>query len=154
MPSLLDGLGEEPGEPVESLAVTPTRQLSAKEQRQEALQAVEEEILVESLSIVENALSFQDIEPGTQTPPPDWVERLGVEGAQKRLRMANAAWMSNKDAPMGLQLARATAVGIIKARSSEKQGNRTLNVVQINMPAPAPPRQTAPEDRIIIEENK
>ena len=49
------------------------------------------------------------------------------------MRMALAAWMSNKEAPVGLRLAQATTMGILKARAQKgDSGGKPLNIaVQI-----------------------
>lgn len=67
--------------------------------------ALEERLFKRSMSIVEDTMYFADIRPDEngefpKIPPPEWVAELGYEGAERRLTVAKAAWMSKKDAPV------------------------------------------------------
>lgn len=101
------------------------------------LRDIESGLLERSMAILGDALSFRDIEPGSETCPPEWRD-MDPDEAVKRLRVANAAWLGKKDAPVGLDLAKQVAVGIIKARATEKTAPKTLNVTVVNMSAPLP----------------
>lgn len=100
------------------------------------LQRMEEDILERSLGVVQASMHWQDIEPDAEEPPQAWVDELGKEGAQKRFRVARAAWMSAKTAPVGLSLAKATALGITKVRAMTKMATPTLNVAFVTWKAP------------------
>ena len=100
------------------------------------LQRMEEDILERSLEVVQASMHWQDIEPDAEEPPQAWVDELGREGAQKRFRVARAAWQSAKTAPVGLSLAKATALGITKVRAMTKMATPTLNVNFVNFQAP------------------
>lgn len=85
---------------------------------------------------VEAALHWEDIDPDVTEPPPEWVEAIGYEAAKKRLRVARAAWMNAKDAPVGLGMARTTAVGIMKVRSALKVSSPTLQINLVSFASP------------------
>ena len=114
---------------------------ASRAERMDRLRDLENTLLETSLAVVGDALSFRDIDAGATEAPPDWGG-MDPDEAVKRLRMANAAWMNKKDAPVGIELAKQVAVGIIKARATEKAAPKTLNVVQIQMSAPLPQFET------------
>lgn len=97
----------------------------------------EDQILSESLSIIGDALSFAEVEPGqnaSNEAPSEWLERYGYDRkrAQVAWRVANYAMLPKKDAPFGLGLAERVAVGILDAKA--KQGRvHTMNVLAIQM---------------------
>jgi hypothetical protein len=141
-----DGWGDLP----ESHPIVPHQQyqIDSGKERRERIQNMEDGLLEKSLQTVAHALSFADIDPGATAAPEDWGHLTEAEKG-KRLRVANAAWLGKKDAPVGLELSRSVAIGIIRARSVEKAAPRTLNVVQIQMSAPLPQFETVEveEDR-------
>lgn len=85
---------------------------------------------------VEAALHWEDIDPDVAEPPTEWVESIGYEAAKKRLRVAKAAWMNAKDAPVGLGMARNTFVGITKVRSALKASSPTLQINLVSFASP------------------
>lgn len=114
----------------------------------ERLKDVQNEILVENLRIIEDVTHFRDIEPqqvvegvlidGTTEPPQEWIDQVGEVEAKKRLRIARAAWMNAKDAPVGLAIAKSVVVGITKALATVSSGPKVLNVAVVQMTAPLP----------------
>ena len=97
------------------------------------LKKLEDNILHESLSVIEGALQFQGLDPNQDLtadaePPAEWIIKYGEEEAWKKFRMAQAAWLPQKDAPMGFKVATATAASILKARSGTKQMPQQLNI--------------------------
>lgn len=115
----------------------------------ERLATMQDELLERSLSVVDASMRFAEIEPDTKEPPQEWIDELGgnVEKARRRLRVARAAWMSTSEAPVGIKVASAVAVGIIKAKATEKAQPRTLNIQVVQMTAPMP---TFPEQDLEI----
>lgn len=110
---------------------------SLTEEKFAEIRAIEDEILAESSLVIRDALRFREIEPDADGPPEVWVDEVGEEEAMRRFRMAKAAHMNAKQAPVGFSLAKATMVGITKARAAAGAGVRTLNVgVSVVMPAP------------------
>lgn len=102
------------------------------------LASMQDELLVRSLNVVEGAMAFAEIEPTDSDPPAEWIEQLGEEKARIKFRIARAAWMAAKDAPVGIKVASALAVGIIKAKATEKAGPKQLNIAFVQMTAPLP----------------
>lgn len=109
------------------------------------IKSIEDELLLEVSTIVRDAMCFRDIEPNAEFAPAEWyqsmVDKIGdgpaKDEAAKRFRMAKAAWMNSKEAPVGLKLAQNTMIGIIKARATEDQAPRPLNVAVQIVQAPA-----------------
>lgn len=115
-------------------------------ERQERISAAEQELYESSLSVLVDASQFGNIDPNlTDQPPPDWVERLGTEEAAKRMALCRAAWLPNKDAPSGLQIAKYVVGAFAKARAAATQP-RALNVTLIQMVGP---QVTYPELEIV-----
>jgi hypothetical protein len=103
-----------------------------------AIRAVEDEIYVESVTTVRDALRFNEIDHEWTEPPVEWVAELGEHEAKKRFRLARYGCMPGKDVPFGLKLAQDTLVGIAKARATEKAGPKTLNMIYVKISAPMP----------------
>lgn len=126
----------------ELVTVTPVAVVkrTAEEDRLAKLRQIEDDLLQQSLTVMDDVHGFRDIECGQTEPPIEWIKKLGFDEAEKRLRVANAAWLSAKEAPVGLMIAQRVAIGIIKARSSEKAQSRSLNIalVQMTMPVQKP----------------
>jgi hypothetical protein len=125
------------------------RKKSAEEKRFNTLKHIEEELFQESMGLVRDALRFTEVEGplkdengnnyfSTHVPPQEWVDELGEEGAKRRLRAAQAGWMSKKDSPVAVQVASALVVGIGRSRAASNQGPKTLNVQLIQVSAPLP----------------
>jgi len=102
------------------------------------MKTLEAELFLESMQIVSDMNKCKYIDPGQSEPPEEWVEELGYKAAKERLRLANAGWMSKKEAPIALQVAQAVVIGISRSRASEKAGPKTLNVQVVQMSAPLP----------------
>lgn len=115
---------------------------------EEELRNVENEILVSSLGVVHASVDFAEVTPGDTEPPPEWVTKYGRPAALKRLRIAQAAWLSNKDAPVGIRVATQIASSIIKSRSVEKAAPRQLSVTWVS---PAAPTQVHSYPEIVVE---
>lgn len=104
------------------------------------IRSMEDELLEESLEVVEGALMFAHIAPDQKEPPEEWVERWGREKAERMFRLAGYGLMANKDAPVGIKVARDIATGILRNRATEKMGPRELNVAFVQMPMAALPQ--------------
>lgn len=119
--------------------VTPSSQaLSAQHEK---LAGIEDDILRTSMETVQDAMFWQDVFPVGESeapagPPQQWVDELGEERARRRFRVAMAACMNAKDAPVGLGMARATFMGITKVRAASKVGSPTLAIQFVNFPQP------------------
>lgn len=113
-------------------------QRSARENRDEYFRSVEDELLTETIAVVRDTLRFREIDPDEEGIPDEWVKEAGLIEATKRKRVASAAWMSAKEAPVGIAVAKSVMIGITRARATEKSGPRSLNVQTVYMTAPMP----------------
>jgi hypothetical protein len=117
------------------------------------LRSLEDDLLERTLRIIDGAMHFDEIDDPADGASPeavaagvddslaipeDWVRELGFVKAQRRMRMARAAWKGAKDGPVGLKLASQVFNGIVKARATEKAAPAQLNVISIQMTAPLP----------------
>lgn len=113
-----------------------------------AFEAMERDIAEKSLFVMHGALSFAEIDPYVNLqegeeppgPPAAWVEELeqmypgrGEELAEQKLRVARAAWLPSKEAPVGLKMAQMTAIGLARIRAGDRQAGRNLNVQVVNV---------------------
>lgn len=106
--------------------------------RADRIAVIEEEVHAEAATIIRDALCFMKVDGTTVEPPEAWVAELGAEGAMQRLRTAQMANLSPKDAPIGLRLAKDTLVGMAKAKAASKRPATTLNMVVVAMTGPLP----------------
>lgn len=135
--SFLDDLGDEdePKELVPAPAVS-LRRKSAEEKQLDRLRAREDRILEKALATVEDVGGARDIDDQHDgTIPDEWIAEVGLVEAGKRLRVAMDSRRNKKEAPVYLEHMRATALGIIKARSSQPAPDISLN---FNMTIAAP----------------
>lgn len=107
----------------------PTRWLARKQQQ----------IFEDASRVTEDVLAFRDIDPSTTEPPKEWVDALGPKEAMKRFRIAQSAWMSAKEAPVGIKVAKELVVGISKALGESAQAPRVLNMQKVVVYSGAPP---------------
>lgn len=122
--------------PLATVDASPSSLANEKKARLDKLRAIEDEILYESSMTIRDALRFRDIDENDEEPPPAWVEELGWNEAMRRFRAAKAGQMSAKTAPVALSLAKATMVGITKARAADG-ASRQINIgVSVTMPSP------------------
>lgn len=106
----------------------------------ELLKAAEDNILAESIAIVQGCLGFADLEfddEGNPQYPKEWDD-LPEGEKNKRVRLAKFGCMPSGDFPHGGKLAHQTMVGIIKARATEQSGSKVLNIENATFPSPAP----------------
>lgn len=103
---------------------------------QDKLQRLEDRILEKSLLTVYDSLHWEDIDAGAVDPPQAWIDEVGLEAAKKRLRVAQAAWMNAKEAPVALNMARAISMGITKVRAARQVGTPTLNINFVSFQQP------------------
>lgn len=107
------------------------------------LRAAEDRVLKQSLETIEGLLDFSALGFNEQGQldenqiPFEWGLLSDAEKARK-IRLARYGCLPSADIPHGAKLAHATAMGIIKARATEKGGTRVLNLEISSFPAPAP----------------
>lgn len=144
--SLLDDLEEElevldeappPVALVPEVVESAPKALTKREKTENQLRRLEDDLLRQNMTIIADAGYFREIDPDMEEPPKEWILELGKRGAKNRLRMAKAAWLNAKEAPVGLAVAKSVMTGIIKARAAEKDAPRSLNIaVAVNMSLP------------------
>lgn len=118
--------------------------VSAQLAKVEALQTIQDQILIKTGEIVSNGLSFAEIDPDAKEPPEKWVKEMGLQKATEKFRTARYNLMSAKEAPVGTKLAAQIYVGIVRAKATEKGGAPRLNIEKVIMVESAPreyPRQ-------------
>ncbi len=119
------------------------------EQKETELQAIENDLYRDSITLMRDGLKFADIEPDQTEPPPAWVEELGMDGALKKLRTAKYNLMAASAAPVGIKVAAQIFTGITKARATERAAPRSLNIAKVYMTVPAReyPEQESEKDK-------
>lgn len=112
--------------------ISPADRRLKPEERQalslEPFREMEKELLDQSTQILSDSLAWPEITAETEEPPPEWVAALGLKKATQKLRVAKAAWMPTKEAPVGLKMAQATVLGIARLHAGDRQENQKLNV--------------------------
>lgn len=99
-----------------------------------ALAQIEDRILTKSSRIVQSALSASELDDDAVGPPADWVERWGEKEARKRYRIAMDARRNSKNAPVYLELAKATTTGILKSKASRQEAEKGAAInIQVNI---------------------
>lgn len=105
------------------------------------IQKAKEEIFIEAMDIIRGAAHGRDVyDPLNNGPLQEgtleldqtllrWEAELGSRSkAKARLRAAQAACRSQKDAPLFLNLAKSVVIGMAKADALASAGNRELNI--------------------------
>jgi hypothetical protein len=133
---LEDPVSLEPAVPVARSVVSRKRELTFEERKQQELQAIQDSLLEDSLNILSASLKFADMDPEeieAGLMPAEWVKKYGQAGAEKLVRICRYSLMSKKNAPVGLDVARTVAMGILKATAVEKSARRVLNVQVVQL---------------------
>lgn len=149
---VMAGKGELRAEVVEQVALVqgpprgalPARASLATES--ERLEEVENGIYVQNLDIVEGMTHCFEVTPEDTEPPTEWVEKLGLERATVRFRIAKASWLAPKDAPVALTAANKIVTSLAKARATRDAGRQGL---QLNVVAVFP-TQTRQYEELIV----
>ena len=128
----LDELNEELAE---KIVAKPKKLSKRAEDRLDRLRNLENELFEKSLLVVGSTCDFAELDPVDPDKIPEkWIELYGEEEARKRHRVAMAGWQSVKTAPKAIDVALKVAVGIIRARATERGGVKQLNMNVIKMP--------------------
>jgi hypothetical protein len=118
--------------------------LQKKREQRDKLIGLRDELLSETMGVMRDAMRFRDIDehlPKEADPNYQRLEEdLGPIDAERAYRIAKAAWRPNSEAPAGLKLAAAIAVGILKANASEKGAAPALNIGKVIINAAAVPQ--------------
>lgn len=93
-----------------------------------------------NLKILDDVAHFREVDPslGADQPlPSQWVDELGQEEAERRMRIALSGWVSERHAPVAFKLAANVVTGIMKTRAMRsQQGKQPLLVALVSMPEP------------------
>jgi hypothetical protein len=109
---------------------------AARETRLARIEELENELMEKASSVLSDYLSFREIRHDQAEPPPEWVEELGRDEAERKLNIAKAAWLPASLAPAGATLAARMVAGISRGRNYRvKMTQNNLNV-KIALPAP------------------
>ena len=86
---------------------------TAIEKSAEVIENIEDELYREGCEILAANMAFADLTPPkiefgddaapAPGPPAEWVEQYGQKKAERRYRLAMAGWLSDSDAPSGMQ---------------------------------------------------
>lgn len=104
----------------------------------EKLKAFEDQILDKCMNIMAPALDFTEVDPENPEVIPKSISHMTAEQQQRWMRTARAAWMSNKDAPIGIKLAFTTMQTILNARAKTNVENKILNIESASFVNPSP----------------
>lgn len=127
------------------------------------LQKIENEIVSEASEMIHSVLRFAEVNPENPEMPSDWLDELShmqmgseewhraSEELAKRHRVAKAGWMSAKEAPVALAIAKSVLVGAMKARAMAGAAPKSLNVTLVSISAPDQPAPEFPEKEISHE---
>ena len=130
-------------------ALSDTLRAKVKASEMEAIKEMEDSIYMDSLEVVEGVQSFWKVDAKdacNEDPPDSWVDEYGAERAIKMWRLAKAGNLTKQEAPMGIHAALAHAQSVMRSRSSEQAGGKTLNIgTMVNMP---PLAQLYPEREV------
>ena len=112
------------------------RDEAAKESRLSRIVEIEDRIYDRASGVVEAALSFHEVSADQAEPPPDWIERYGLDGAKQRLEVAKSGWMPHSVAPAGVKLAAQVMAGIARGRGHRVKLTQNNVNVKISLPPP------------------
>lgn len=111
------------------------------------IKELEAEVYEESVDVLRGAMRFAEVPDaegviagaegeGTEMPR-SWIKQYGsLEKALTMWRLAAMGNMPKGEAPVGFDLAKHVAMGILKARSNDQAGPRELNLTLVAMPSP------------------
>lgn len=131
--SFLDGLDEELALAVtspksdEHLAEVIEEARTDREKRVAEAESILSRVYDRHMRIIEDVARFHEIDLRDVDPPREWVEEMGEVEARKTFRIAQAAWLDAKSAPIALKVSAQVVTAMMKAKALEK-GGRELNI--------------------------
>lgn len=108
----------------------------AKDSRLAKIEELENRVFEQAAEVVSGFLSFAEVRPDQQDPPPEWVAQWGQEGAEMRLMLAKTAWAPQSLAPAGVNTAVRAMTAISRGRSHKVKITQNNLNVKIALPAP------------------
>lgn len=128
--------------PMAEIVVPEEDSRALQQAKLDRIREFEDAMLMRASSIVEDAMSFADIDKDhpSDNVPDEWLAQCGGDRkrAVAKMRVAKAAWEGTRDMPGGIKIAAQVMTSIIKARSMEKSAPKQLNVQVVNISAPLP----------------
>jgi hypothetical protein len=112
------------------------RDPALKEQRLARIEQLEDEVFEQSVSIVQEVLSFREVTHDQIDPPEAWVTELGEEEARKKFNLAKSGWLPASVSPVAFKYALAAMNGIAKGRAWRVKVTQNNLNVKIALPAP------------------
>lgn len=91
------------------------------------LKEIELELLEKANVIVQDAMSFYELDDAAKEPPPGWIDKYGEDEAWRRFRRVIAGQASGAFAPIGVKVATNVMTSIIK-KSKEEDRSPQLNI--------------------------
>lgn len=98
------------------------------------LHQMEDELLQQSAQITAGVMGFVDVDPSQEEPSEEFREKYG-EDADKMFKLARFGYVSKRNAPIGIEIARQVYVGISRNRAQAKGLPSQLNL-HVYMPEP------------------
>lgn len=86
--------------------------------------------------ILDGVFAFREIAPDAKEPPEAWKASMSEEEAQRKFQLARSGWWPQKDAPSGVQVAKAFAIGFMKSEAAKRAGSQSLNVQLVKFELP------------------
>jgi hypothetical protein len=142
--------------------IVPKPKVASIERAERELQRIENEIVSEASEMIHSVMKFAEVDPSR---PPDelpgaWLDEIAhleigsiehadaAEQLKKRHRVAKAGWLSAKEAPVALAIAKSVLVGAMKAKAMAGNAPKTLNLTMVSISAPGQVIQAFPEKEI------
>jgi hypothetical protein len=141
--------------------IVPKPKVSSIERAERELQRIENEIVSEAAEMVHSVMRFAEIDPAKPDEKPNsWLDEVAhleigsleheqaVEQLEKRHRVAKAGWLSAKEAPVALAIAKSVLVGAMKAKAMAGAAPKHLNLTMVSISAPGQAIPVFPEKEI------
>jgi hypothetical protein len=87
-----------------------------KKRKESQLERIDDNMLYGSLGILDGVLDFSDIDPESEEPPKEWIDKFGATDAWKRFRLAKVGWLPNRSLPSGVKIAATLVTEVLKAK--------------------------------------
>jgi hypothetical protein len=123
------GLLPEPPKPLKprKASIATRRQIAQIDK----VKKIEDGLLLKSMEVVDGVLDFYSIDP--EEDMPEWFEKKHGKDAKRKWRLAVAGNKSAKEAPVAVKVSTQVAMGIVRARATEKSGPKILNIEKVQM---------------------
>lgn len=93
----------------------------SKRAKQGQLARFDNEMLLDSIGVLNDVLDFANIDPAQDEPPNEWVRQLGEKEAWRKFRLARAGWKPARELPSGVKIASTVVIEVMKAKLQPQQ---------------------------------